>query len=394
MELKAELELLRGRPIDVVENFEDDSGCNETSDATQLCKHPVVSVQMVTYNHEKFVRQALDGVLSQQTDFEFEVVIGEDVSTDSTRAICFEYQRKFPDKMRVLWSEKNVGSARNHVRVSNHCRGEFIAFCDGDDFWTDPLKLSRQVVAMREHPSAALCFCGSKILSQESGKMRDYDCSAFRPGLIPGKEFFWLFMLGRDISGTVGNEGFIMTSTALVRAESFRQMRAKYEIFKWRLTLSDTIRWIGMSQVGDVVYLPEQVSTYRVHQSGALTTNGWKVAVDATIVRLWWSIQVFGGTVNEWMTAYINLLVHNLRGNFSLKPMKMQREAAKALWRVKFVRHHLLRPDVLFTYLVARLGLMNRYVMFVIGKPLKALRSQRRLEFLRPFYVKTFGKEP
>lgn len=135
--------------------------CIETSDAEQLCKHPLVSVNMQTYNHERFIRQAIEGVVMQETVFEYELILGEDCSTDRTREICFEYQKKFPDKIRVLWAEENVCRLfcqANVNRCFNRSRGKYIASCEGDDYWTDPKKLQKQVEYMEAHPGCAMTF--------------------------------------------------------------------------------------------------------------------------------------------------------------------------------------------------------------------------------------------
>ena len=104
-------------------------------------KDPLVSVHMVTYNHRPYIAQALEGALQQQTHFPFEVVIGEDCSTDGTRDIVFDYQKRYPELVRVITSDRNVGPNANGLRVSEACRGKYIAYCDGDDFWHHPRKL-------------------------------------------------------------------------------------------------------------------------------------------------------------------------------------------------------------------------------------------------------------
>src|SRR5690349_16516557 len=109
-----------------------------------------VSVCMVTYNHEKFIEKAIEGVLMQETDFDVELVIGEDFSTDQTRSIIEKYQQKYPGKIIIAPSEHNLGMMKNFVNTLNTCTGEYIALCEGDDFWTDPTKLQRQVEFMEK----------------------------------------------------------------------------------------------------------------------------------------------------------------------------------------------------------------------------------------------------
>ncbi|MBB6600005.1 glycosyltransferase [Luteimonas sp. MC1825] len=126
----------------------------EISDMTQLSPAPVVSVAMVTYNHESWIRNAIEGVLMQEAPFDYELVIGEDCSSDATRSIVLDYQRRFPSLIRVICSERNVGPAANHGRVIDAARGEFLAFCEGDDYWCNPRKLAAQVALLQADPGA------------------------------------------------------------------------------------------------------------------------------------------------------------------------------------------------------------------------------------------------
>ena len=119
---------------------------------------PLVSVVVLTYNHEKYIRAALDSVLAQQTNFPLEIVIGEDFSTDGTREIVFKYQDQYPDLIHAITSEQNVGMGFNARRVFDAAMGRYIAFCEGDDYWTDPLKLQKQVAAMEADPSITFTF--------------------------------------------------------------------------------------------------------------------------------------------------------------------------------------------------------------------------------------------
>ena len=104
-----------------------------------------VSVCMITYNHESYIHQAIEGVLTQNTTFPYKLVIGEDYSADGTRKICQEYANLYPDKIDLLPSSSNLGMQRNFSRTLNVCTGKYIALCEGDDYWTDPMKLQKQI---------------------------------------------------------------------------------------------------------------------------------------------------------------------------------------------------------------------------------------------------------
>ena len=122
---------------------------------------PLVSVCMTTYNHEKFISQAIESVLCQRTTFGVEVVIGEDCSTDNTLAICRQYEAQYPDRVRVIASKNNIGMHANYRRTIEACWGKYVAMCDGDDWFTDENKLQIQVEEL-ENSGAAMCYTRSE----------------------------------------------------------------------------------------------------------------------------------------------------------------------------------------------------------------------------------------
>ena len=122
-------------------------------------RDPLVSVVMTTYNHEPYIAQAIEGVLSQETDFPMELIIGEDCSTDRTREIVLEFQRRYPEMIRVLLSEKNVGMHENFRRTALAARGKYMAFCEGDDWWHRRDKLKIQIPFFRADNSL-VCVAG------------------------------------------------------------------------------------------------------------------------------------------------------------------------------------------------------------------------------------------
>jgi glycosyltransferase involved in cell wall biosynthesis len=118
----------------------------------------VVSVFMLVYNQEGFISQTLESILHQKTTFPFNLVIGEDCSTDNTRAIIEAYKKQYPDKIKVISSSQNVGLINNFIRTVNYCDGKYIAICDGDDFWTDKHKLQMQVDFLENNSDYSISF--------------------------------------------------------------------------------------------------------------------------------------------------------------------------------------------------------------------------------------------
>ena len=117
-------------------------------------ERPLVSVALVTYNHVNFIKAAIESILMQKTNFDYELIIADDASTDGTSQIVFEYQKKYPQIIKVLPTTVNLGGKRNGMRAWKACRGKYIACLEGDDFWSYDLKLQKQVDYLEKHKKA------------------------------------------------------------------------------------------------------------------------------------------------------------------------------------------------------------------------------------------------
>lgn len=137
----------------------------------------LVSVCSITYNHEPYIRQCLEGFIMQQCDFKFEVLIHDDASTDGTQEIIKEFQEKYPDIIKPIFQTENQWSKgiRGITAKFNfpRAKGKYIALCEGDDYWTDPLKLQKQVDFLEENSKIKFCYTDFSILHQKSGKIQN-----------------------------------------------------------------------------------------------------------------------------------------------------------------------------------------------------------------------------
>lgn len=131
----------------------------------------MVSVIVLTYNHEKYIKQALDSILMQKVDFNYEILIGDDCSQDETPNILKEYKQKHPDIIRLFLRTENVGATRNSYGLLTNSRGKYLATCEGDDFWTDENKLQIQVDFLEKNRSFIGC-CHNFMIVDENGKPR------------------------------------------------------------------------------------------------------------------------------------------------------------------------------------------------------------------------------
>ncbi|HET6407589.1 MAG TPA: glycosyltransferase [Chthoniobacteraceae bacterium] len=130
-----------------------------------------VSVATVTYNHEQFLEQSVASALAQRTNFPFEIIIGEDCSTDGTRAVAQQLADRNPDRVRLFLQGKNVGLTRNTAQTFARCTGEYIAILEGDDYWLDQEKLQRQVDYLDANPDCAWCFTRAIVVDERGGKL-------------------------------------------------------------------------------------------------------------------------------------------------------------------------------------------------------------------------------
>lgn len=118
----------------------------------------LVSIAMITYNHEEYLKDALEGILMQETNFNFEIVVGEDASKDATRSILKAYEAKYPDKFKITYHNENVGMMNNFIHTLKACNGKYIALCEGDDYWVEPKKLQKQVSFLESNNKFVGCF--------------------------------------------------------------------------------------------------------------------------------------------------------------------------------------------------------------------------------------------
>ena len=128
---------------------------------------PMVSVTMITYNHERYISQAIEGVMMQKTNFSIKLIIGEDCSTDTTREIVSQYQIQYPNKIILKLPELNLGVNINSLSNKLLCTGKYIAECEGDDYWTDPYKLQKQVDLLEANSQCNYVFTNRSTLKPD-----------------------------------------------------------------------------------------------------------------------------------------------------------------------------------------------------------------------------------
>lgn len=208
-----------------------------------------LSICCITYNHEKFIAQALDGFLMQKTNFDYEIVIGEDCSKDKTLEIIKSYQQQYPDRIKLLEHVSNIGVMPNFIETLKECSGKYIALCEGDDYWTDEYKLQKQVDFLEANDGYAICFTGYKIKNELQKRETVIDSPS-----------------GSITIEDVINENSFSTATALFAS---KYLDPQIDWFP-KMSFGDwTLYLLILFQSKKKAYcLKEVTSVYRIHEGG------------------------------------------------------------------------------------------------------------------------------
>lgn len=215
---------------------------------------PLVSIVCISYNHEKYIRQCLDGFLMQKTSFPFEIIISDDVSTDSTHDIIKEYIRNDQRGLIIDVSpQKNLGVINNWRQAHEKAGGKYIAYCEGDDYWLDSEKLQKQVDFLESHPDHGLCFTNYEIRKDLCSGLSQ---PVFKDPNVPNSITFESHLF---------NAGYIAPMTWLYRRDIFRQIEFSYE----RMTDASFAMALDFLALSNVGYLDCVTAVYRTHEGSA-----------------------------------------------------------------------------------------------------------------------------
>lgn len=218
---------------------------------------PLISVAIVTYNHEKYIAKALDSVLAQRGLFAIEIIVGEDASPDDTFAVLEKYKSEHPNIVKVLRGSENIGALKNMIRVLKACTGDYIAILDGDDYWTNENKLQKQLNFLQLQPEFSGCFHNTQIVSELG-------------------EFFRLFIKDaitaeisqRDLVSRK-TSAFGHTSSLFFRSECLSSLPTYFLTAPYDRTLAFLVaengKWGGMADV---------MSAYRINEGGIYNSIG------------------------------------------------------------------------------------------------------------------------
>lgn len=256
---------------------------------------PLVSVCVQTYQHAPFIRACLDGILQQEAAFDFEILLGEDHSSDGTRDICIEYAQRYPGKIRLFLHhrENNIhieGKPTGRFNLLYNifsARGKYIAICEGDDYWTDPFKLQKQVDFLEQHPEYTICTHNVTVSSFEGFRQHP---------LHP-------WTSARDFTFADLVEKNIISTAACV----FRKQVDHYPEWMLQVRVGDWPLHLLHAEQGPIHYMPDCMAVYRRHAGGAWSGMSHAESINTTINLLRYLDNAFEGRYHAEFQKAIQL---------------------------------------------------------------------------------------
>lgn len=282
----------------------------------------MVSIRCITYNHKQYIRQCLDGFIMQKTNFRFEAIVHDDASTDGTADIIRDYAKKYPDIIKPIFETENQYSKRDgslRKIMDAHMHGKYIAYCEGDDLWTDPLKLQKQIDFLEKHNEYSMSHTNCLCYNQNKQK--------FIHDPIEHKKS----EIGNDLTceDIILYPRIVLTLTVVIRKSVYEQIH-KTDPFIFdtgNFLLGDIPMWYTAARLGKVHYLNETTSVYRVLENSASHIKGkknkYKFAVSAQGLRAYLCRR---DNLSKELSSliekrYANALLHHLALNPDYKPV-------------------------------------------------------------------------
>jgi glycosyltransferase involved in cell wall biosynthesis len=241
---------------------------------------------MITYNHEPFIKTAIESVLAQETSFHVELVIGEDCSSDATREIVRAYAGRFPDRIRLLLPQRNLGMIANFIATMRECRGRYVGLLEGDDYWTDAGKLTKQVRHLEATPECSVSFHNAYVERPDGNRVPFHEASA-----------------RSEFSGSDLWEGWLIpTASAVFRNPRLEQVPR----FLDKATHGDLSIFLLMAEVGRLDYIDEIMSVYRLHEGGVTTSFAGIDSNRREIDFLWALDDYFEGRYRRYVETRVS----------------------------------------------------------------------------------------
>ncbi len=309
----------------------------------------LVSVCLITYNHVNYIRQAVEGILMQRANFSFDIIIADDFSTDGTREILTEYKERFPN-IQLILQKKNVGPGQNVIDLLNAPKSKYVAYLEGDDFWTDTHKLQKQVDFLDANPKICGCYHDVVVVDENGKLIKDTYYHADKEVLSQ--------------SDCLINGGSYCTGSLMFRSLALKNMPP------WFMkSPSDYAIDLLITEFGDIAYLNENMGAYRIHQGGSWQGKLMHKNYEDVIKRF--QICLTNPKFQKEYGNIINKRIGELAGSVALLYQKERKYFKKLKYIGYYIYYGRPKKKSDFNYLIGKLLFPSLYekISLMFSKP-------------------------
>ncbi len=287
----------------------------------QLNEDPLVSISCITFNHAPYIRQCLEGFLMQKTNFKIEVLIHDDASTDGTEEIIREYESQYPDIIKPLYEKENQWvKGRRGSKVFNfpRAKGKYMALCEGDDYWTDPLKLQKQVDFLEVNPGYAFCFHSAEVVTELDNIYQNFNVT-LETRKYTGEEIL--------------RRWTVPTASVVYRNYDYRSIPTDH-----RFLFGDIILFLWLAEKGKIYCINESMSVYRRHEGGVVLKE--KIPYQKTIAHY--------TAINEHFGKKYNKVLRQLKAGVLARTLFFEKNSIRESFNI--LAYIITRPKLIYSF--------------------------------------------
>lgn len=287
----------------------------------------LLTVCVITYNHERYIARALDSILNQEVDFHFKILIADDCSKDSTREILMEYQSKHPDKIQLILQEKNVGPLKNWTDLVTSPKSEYLAYLEGDDYWLDTHKLQNQIELLEQNPKHGFCGSIAQVLKDDN-----------LTRILIGQ-----FEKYKNLE-TINTYHFFKLSSLLIKRELLSEIMSEYHD---KIILTEFTILNMLFEKSSCIYYKAITSIYRITRVGAYSGLSSNERIEKHFIT-------------------VRSMRKNLRKNWSFNALQELTSYLIVLWNkiksrnaIGFLKEYFFSQTILLVVFTIRLGFIT-----------------------------------
>ena len=320
----------------------------------------LVSICMITYNHEKYIAQAIEGILMQNFEFQVELVIGEDNSKDNTRKICDDYAKKYPQIIRLLPTAVNLGMMPNFVRTLKECKGKYIALCEGDDYWSDPFKLQKQFDFLEANEDYGLVHTDLDQYDTVKNKWERGLWKQYGYNKISGDIYDSLMY------SNPGNGMGIYLCTMFFRSKYVKENIEFEDVMAQKFMYGDVPLYLHIARHSKIGYIPESTAVRNVLSFSATQGQGFEYMISFRRTAL--SIFEYFNNLRPVKLDLEKVYRKHKQNELDVCFRYQKREEFNIRYRA------MSKKEINYITFIQRIGISNKYCHFISRAILKVIK--------------------